>query len=137
MAALALDRAGNDAVSALTLLMGAISVVASRAGDRGKRAELLSIVSDIARSEATRSRMVGAVGGSIMIYAGQFRAALVPGGYEIVDKFSRKEIFIDGALAVRFRQQVQQLIDNEPTMEEIDDFLASFSSLMQQPVVLH
>lgn len=59
------------------------------------------------------------------------------GGYEIVDKFSRKEIFIDGALAVRFRQQVQQLIDNEPTMEEIDDFLAGFSSLMQQPVVLH
>jgi hypothetical protein len=59
------------------------------------------------------------------------------GGYEIVDKFSRKEIFIDGALAVRFREQVQQLIDNEPTMEEIDDFLAGFSSLMQQPVVLH
>jgi hypothetical protein len=59
------------------------------------------------------------------------------GGYEIVDKFSRKEIFIDGALAVRFREQVQQLIDNEPTMEDIDDFLAGFSSLMQQPVVLH
>ncbi len=59
------------------------------------------------------------------------------GGYEIVDKFSRKEIFIDGALAVRFREQVQQLINNEPSMEEIDDFLAGFSSLMQQPVVLH
>jgi hypothetical protein len=59
------------------------------------------------------------------------------GGYEIVDKFSRKEIFIDGALAVRFRERVQQLIDKEPTMEEIDDFLAGFSSLMQQPVVLH
>jgi hypothetical protein len=59
------------------------------------------------------------------------------GGYEIVDKFSRKEIFIDGALAVHFREQVQQLIDNEPSMEDIDDFLAGFSSLMQQPVVLH
>jgi hypothetical protein len=59
------------------------------------------------------------------------------GGYEIVDKFARKEIFIDGALAEHFREQVQQLINNEPTMEEIDDFLSGFSSLMQQPVVLH
>ena len=56
LAALALDRAGNDAASALTLLMGAISVVASRAGDRGKRAELLSVVSDTARAEARRQR---------------------------------------------------------------------------------
>ncbi len=59
------------------------------------------------------------------------------GGYEIVDKCSRKEIFIDGALAARFREQVQELIDSEPTMEAIDDYLAGFSSLMQQPVVLH
>ena len=55
LAALALDRAGNDAASALTLLMGAISVVASRAGDRGKRAEL-SVVSDTALAEARRQR---------------------------------------------------------------------------------
>ena len=59
------------------------------------------------------------------------------GGYEIVDKSSRKEIFIDGALAVRFREQVQSLISKEPSIEDIDDFLQSFSVLMNQPVVLH
>jgi len=59
------------------------------------------------------------------------------GGYEIMDKHSRREIFIDGSLAVHFREQVSQLIETEPTMEEVDEFLGGFSPLMQQPVVMH
>lgn len=59
------------------------------------------------------------------------------GGYEIVDKFLRKEIFINGTLAVRFREQVQKIIDKQPSTEEIDDFLSAFSWGMQQPVILH
>ena len=59
------------------------------------------------------------------------------GGYEILDKPAKKEIFIAGPLAETFRQHVRELIATEPSMEEIDEFLGSYGSLMPQPVVLH
>ena len=62
---------------------------------------------------------------------------LTHGGYEIVDKFARKEIFIQGALAESFKEGVEALIQTEPSEEEIDDYIERFASLMQQPVVLH
>ena len=63
--------------------------------------------------------------------------ALTHGGYEIVDKFARKEIFIQGALAESFKEGVEALIQTEPSEEEMDDYIERFTSLMQQPVVLH
>ncbi|MEW6099506.1 MAG: DUF3567 domain-containing protein [Pseudomonadota bacterium] len=63
--------------------------------------------------------------------------ALVRGGYEIVDKFNRKEIYLEGALAESFKQGVEALIEQSPTVEDIDEYIERFSSLMQQPVVLH
>jgi hypothetical protein len=63
--------------------------------------------------------------------------ALTRGGYEIVDKFARKEIFIEGAMAESFKQGVDALILTEPSEEEMDEYIDRFSSLMQQPVVLH
>ena len=59
------------------------------------------------------------------------------GGYEIVDKFARKEIFLQGAMAESFKQGVEALIRTQPSEEEIDDYIERFASLMQQPVVLH
>ena len=59
------------------------------------------------------------------------------GGFEIMDKLSRKEIFLGGALASHFRDDVSQLIANEPTIEEVDDFLSRFDGLMQNPLSLH
>ena len=64
-------------------------------------------------------------------------ATLASGGYEIVDKSGRREAFIGGKLAQSFRRDVNNLIASEPTMEEIDDFLGSYDTLMSQPVVLH
>jgi hypothetical protein len=63
--------------------------------------------------------------------------ALKAGGYEIVDKNMQREIYIDGPLAARFREHVQQLIAQQPTLDEVDEFLGQFDSLMHQPVVLH
>jgi len=63
--------------------------------------------------------------------------ALRFGGYEIVDKAGRRETFIGGKLAQAFRRDVNNLIASEPTMEEIDDFLGSYDTLMSNPVVLH
>ena len=63
--------------------------------------------------------------------------ALARGGYEIVDKSARKEIFIQGVLAENFQTEVQTLIDGSPTEEAVDDFLGRYTSLMQQTLVLH
>ena len=59
------------------------------------------------------------------------------GGYEIVDKFARKEIFIEGALAERFKLGVQALVDGGPTEELLDEYIAGFTEMAQQAVTLH
>jgi hypothetical protein len=59
------------------------------------------------------------------------------GGYEIVDKFARKEIFIEGAMAESFKEGVAALIETSPSEEEIDDYIERYTSLMQQPLILH
>ncbi|MEX3557215.1 MAG: DUF3567 domain-containing protein [Burkholderia sp.] len=63
--------------------------------------------------------------------------AMSAGGYEIMDKNAQREIFIDGELAERFREHVKQLIEDEPSLDEVDEFLGQFDNLMTQPVVLH
>ena len=62
---------------------------------------------------------------------------LTRGGSEIVDKFARKEIFLDGALAQSFKEGVEALIETSPSEEELDDFISRFTTLAQQPVILH
>ncbi|WP_085317916.1 BTH_I0359 family protein [Derxia lacustris] len=59
------------------------------------------------------------------------------GGYEIMDKVGRREIYLAGAMAERFRRDVDQLIASEPTMDDIDEFLGRFKPIMAQPVALH
>ncbi|MBA4216604.1 MAG: DUF3567 domain-containing protein [Proteobacteria bacterium] len=64
--------------------------------------------------------------------------ALNRGGFEIVDKFARKEIFIEGALAEAFEQGVQALIgDGEPSEDELDAFIERYALMGHQPVVMH
>jgi hypothetical protein len=59
--------------------------------------------------------------------------AMKSGGYEIVDKNMQREIY----MAARFREHVQKLIEEEPSLDEVDEFLGQFDSLMHQPVILH
>ena len=59
------------------------------------------------------------------------------GGFEIVDKFAKKDIFIEGAVAESFKAGVQALMAGKPSEEEIDEFIAGFTSLTAQPLVLH
>ena len=63
--------------------------------------------------------------------------AQLHGGYEIVDKFARKEIYIEGALAQQFQQGVQALVEQGPNAEELDAYIGRFTALAQQPLVLH
>jgi len=64
-------------------------------------------------------------------------AALTRGGYEIVDKLARKELFLEGAMAEQFKLGVEALIESEPSEDDIDAYLARFATLATQPVVLH
>lgn len=59
------------------------------------------------------------------------------GGFEIMDKTLRREIFLGGEEAERFRASVAALIEREPSVEEIDDFLHGYTGLMTQPLTLH
>jgi len=83
--------------------------------------------------------MTGPAGDDVRLASGEAAGgeSLSHGGYEIVDKFARKEIFIQGALAESFKEGVEALILTEPSEEEMDDYIERFASLMQQPVILH
>ena len=59
------------------------------------------------------------------------------GGFEIVDKFAQKDIFIQGAMAASFQAGVEALMETKPSEEDIDEFIGRFASLMPQPLVLH
>jgi len=63
--------------------------------------------------------------------------ALSRGGYEIVDKFAGKEMFIEGIMAESFKDGVKALIETSPSEEEMDDYIERYTSLMQHPVVQH
>ena len=59
------------------------------------------------------------------------------GGYEIMDKNLRREIFLGGRDAEVFRRNVQELIEQGPTSDDVDEFLQGFAGLMNQPFVLN
>jgi len=62
---------------------------------------------------------------------------LVRHGFEIVDKRSGKEVYLDGSWAELFQQQINAWQQSSPTQEEVEDTLESYSGLAQNPVVVH
>ena len=57
-------------------------------------------------------------------------------GFEIVDKRSGKEVYLDGSWAELFQQHLQAWQRNSPTQEEVEATLEQYSGLAQQPVVV-
>jgi hypothetical protein len=64
-------------------------------------------------------------------------AGAARGGYEIVDKHARKDIYIEGAVAESFKAGVQALVEQGPSEDALDDFIAGYTLLAQQPLTLH
>jgi hypothetical protein len=58
-------------------------------------------------------------------------------GFEIVDKRSGKEVYLDGSWAELFQQRLDCWQQKTPTEEEIEDILESYAELAQMPVVMH
>lgn len=58
-------------------------------------------------------------------------------GFEIVDKRSGKEVYLDGSWAEMFQQRLSAWAKDTPTQEEIEDTLEGYSGLATTPVSLH
>ncbi len=58
-------------------------------------------------------------------------------GFEIVDKRSGKEVYLDGSWAELFQQQISAWQLNTPSQEEVEDTLEGYATLAQMPVVMH
>lgn len=58
-------------------------------------------------------------------------------GFEIVDKRSGKEVYLDGSWAEMFQSQIAQWQQNMPSQEEVEDTLEGYATLAQMPVVMH
>ena len=58
-------------------------------------------------------------------------------GFEIVDKRSGKEVYLDGLWAELFQQRIAAWQANTPTQEEVEDTLEGYAELAQNPVVVH
>ncbi|RMX08028.1 DUF3567 domain-containing protein [Corticibacter populi] len=63
--------------------------------------------------------------------------SLVRHGFEIVDKRSGREVYLDGSWAEVFHAQIQEWQHNTPTQEEVEETLDSYTGLAQHPVVIH
>ena len=58
-------------------------------------------------------------------------------GFEIVDKRSGKEVYLDGSWAEMFQLQITAWQQSTPSQEEVEDTLEGYATLAQMPVVMH
>lgn len=65
------------------------------------------------------------------------RPVLLRHGFEIVDKRSGKELYLDGSWAELFQQRIAAWQVNTPTEEEVEDTLAQYAELAQTPLTIH
>ncbi len=58
-------------------------------------------------------------------------------GFEIVDKRSGKEVYLDGSWAEMFQKVILGWQQQTPTQEEVESMLDSYAGLAQNPVLVH
>ena len=58
-------------------------------------------------------------------------------GFEIVDKRSGKEVYLDGSWAEFFQQRLNVWQQQAPTQEEVEDMLEGYAELAHTPVSVH
>jgi hypothetical protein len=58
-------------------------------------------------------------------------------GVELVDKSSRRSTFLEGHMAHKVRMSMLNIVEDEPGVESMDEFLGYFDALLTTPVTLH
>jgi hypothetical protein len=95
--------------------------------------ETYSVTHMLANAEAANQHPTGASKSEQSIKV----PTLARHGFEIVDKRSGKEVYLDGSWAELFQQHIQAWQINTPTQEEVEDTLEQYAELAQNPVVIH
>ena len=93
-----------------------------------------SVTHMLANAEADGKPTVGVI--KTVQYPGGV-PTLARHGFEIVDKRSGKEVYLDGSWAELFQQHIMAWQVNTPTQEEVEDTLEQYAELAQNPVVVH
>jgi hypothetical protein len=75
--------------------------------------------------------------GAVLDAAEIKKPSLARHGFEIVDKRSGKEVYLDGSWAELFQQQITAWQVNTPTQEEVEDTLDGYAELAHNPVLMH
>lgn len=65
------------------------------------------------------------------------RPVLLRHGFEIVDKHTGREVYLDGAWAELFQQRLAAWQRTTPTQEEVEDTLAQYAELAHTPIHVH
>jgi hypothetical protein len=68
---------------------------------------------------------------------GENQPAIPRHGFEIVDKRSNKEVYLDGSWAEAFQRQINAWQLTTPTQEEVEEVLDGYAELAQNPLVTH
>jgi hypothetical protein len=58
-------------------------------------------------------------------------------GFEIIDKRTGKEVYLDGSWAELFQQHIVAWQTKAPTQEEVENTLEQYAGLAQNPVLVH
>ena len=58
-------------------------------------------------------------------------------GYEVVDKQASRGTYFHGDIARKFRASITQAVNEDPSIERIDEFLANFGGAIDFPVTIH
>ena len=83
---------------------------------------------------------MGGLGSATMSHDGatsKVLPVLARHGFEIVDKRSGKEVYLDGSWAELFQQHISAWQLKTPTQEEVEDTLEQYAELAQNPVLVH
>lgn len=59
------------------------------------------------------------------------------GGFELVDKDAMRVVFLQGTLALGFRDAINDIPEDERDEETIDAFLDDYCAGATQPIVFH
>jgi hypothetical protein len=58
-------------------------------------------------------------------------------GYEVVDKHAGRGTYFQGDVAEKFRESMMGAFGEDPSAENLDEFLSDFGSLINFPSVVH
>lgn len=76
---------------------------------------------------------------NVLYNSENYYVAEYPGhcGVELVDKHNGRGGFLEGAVELKFRASMADLVSNRPSVESVDEFLGHYDALLTNRVLLH